>query len=628
MNLFIGANGLGKTTTTNLIIYGIVGFNSEISQDYFLNRGKVEVTDEKGRQIKASVILEFSVGEHYFKIERYIENDAIKCLTIDKDKFTEEEIDNIDEEYEGRLAQYTGIQNLDDIVFLLKKFLIREEEANYLIWDDRGGDQSKLIRLLINDSGFEDEYSELAKTLKEADSAMRGKQDIKAQFQKRIDELTGEKEKELKKRKSYDSRQTFEQDLSRLEVEIEILKKNQTKNLEDISYTLNNIKSIDGKLESISAEYESKGEKTQTLESQLFKFVYADDKILNAVHKLKHYGICIYCNKKPKKEVIQKIINALEIENSCPVCHSHLYNDNQHDINSDETIKELESSQHELDSYKSKIAELETRKTNSSKDLATLWNTQQQLDKELHSKSISAYDVKILLSNLSKNPEEQITIYDTQISALENQILKYEKEIAKDNKKATTAKNKLLEKNEEQNKIITAFEKELNKIFTSYTSKYFKSDCSLVTTTGKPKESNISVTSYVPSFDGKMRKAIKNCSTSERIFLEYLFRLSLLQLYCQKSKNQAFMIMETTEGAFDITNTEQLAGAFVEFGKKNIPFIIITNFSKPDFLKSISVGIKRQKNRFLNFLEIGNISGKQKQGIKKYNQVIKKLSLA
>src|SRR5690606_25702219 len=136
-----------------------------------------------------TVKLVFTVGEHEFEIHRMIVEDTILYLRVDDHHYSVDELDNIDDVYEGLLKQYTGIESLSDITFLLQKFLIRQEEGNYLIWDDKGGDQSKLIRILINQAGFQVEYEQLAKNVKDLDTKVRGKIDVKAQFQKKINEL-------------------------------------------------------------------------------------------------------------------------------------------------------------------------------------------------------------------------------------------------------------------------------------------------------------------------------------------------------------------------------------------------------------------------------------------------------
>ena len=621
MNLFVGTNGLGKTTTTALIIYGMVGPHSEIPMDYFENRGGV--IDSEG---KPTVKLVFTVGEHEFEIHRMIVEDTILYLRVDDHHYSVDELDNIDDVYEGLLKQYTGIESLSDITFLLQKFLIRQEEGNYLIWDDKGGDQSKLIRILINQAGFQAEYEQLAKNVKDLDTKVRGKIDVKAQFQKKINELVKLRDDELEKRKDYDQRINIERTLGKLRIESDKNIELRNKNLENIQYLTDQIRAIDGNIEVISAAYELYTDDVRQLESQLFKHVYSDESVLTSIHKLKHYGICIYCNKSPKQEKIKEIIRSLEVKNECPVCESSL--DLVHpDLDNSEVLAKLEQSQTKLKSAMEEVKPLQIKKDNLTKELDEMWAAQKKIEKEINVLAIQIYDLDIQLSKLNKNPEEQITEYDTQIHGLEVQVANYEKEIEPDREKLEIAKEKLNDKNEELNTVINSFEDKLNTIFVKYASKYFKSDCALTTIERKPKESKINVKSYVPEFDGKTRYEMKNCSTSQRIFMEYLFRISLLELYQQESENTPFIIMETTEGAFDISSTVQLALAFNEFNNIQLPFILITNFSKPDFLIKLSDGIGKSKKRFLNYLDFGKLSQTQMNSKSEFKKVLRSLKL-
>jgi len=622
MNLFVGTNGLGKTTTTALIIYGMVGPESEIPMDYFENRGGPHDDDAK-----PTIKLVFTVGEHEFEIHRIITEDTILYLRVDKDhQYYSDDFDNIEEVYEGLLKQYTGIESLSDITFLLQKFLIRQEEGNYLIWDDKGGDQSKLIRILINQAGFQAEFERLAKDVKDADTKVRGKTDIKAQFQKKINELIKLRNEELEKRKDYDQRINIENILTKLQADSDKNIELRDKNLDNIQYLTDKIREIDGNIEVISANYEQHTDEVRQLESQLFKHIYSDESVLTSVHKLKHYGICIYCNKSPKSEKIEKIVKSLEVKNECPVCESTL--DLVHpDLDNSQVLSQLEQSQSKLKSATEEIKPLQNKKNLLTKELDDMWAAQRKIEKEVNALAIQMYDQNIQLSKMKENPEEQITEYDTQIQGLEFQVANYEKEIEPEREKWEIAKEKLNSKNEELNVVINSFEDKLNAIFVKYASKYFKIDCVLTTIERRPKESKISVQSFVPEFDGKTRFEMKNCSTSERIFMEYLFRISLLELYQQESKNTPFIIMETTEGAFDISSTVQLASAFNEFSKVKLPFILITNFSKPDFLEKLSDGIEKSKSRLLNFLDFGRLSAIQVGSMPQFKKVLRSLKL-
>lgn len=621
MNLFVGTNGLGKTTTTALIIYGMVGPNSEIPMDYFENRGGENELD------KSPIIkLVFGVGKHEFEIHRVITEDTILYLRIDNHEYKFEDCDNIEDVYDGLLKQYTGIESISDITFLLQKFLIRQEEGNYLIWDDKGGDQSKLIRILINEAGFQAEYERLAKDVKDFDTSVRGKTDIKAQFTKKINELIQQRNSELEKRKDYNQRSDLEKSLLSIKGNFDKNVELRDKNLENIKYLTNLIRELDGKIETFSADYEAHTDEVRELESKLFKHVYSDESVLTSVHKLKYYGLCIYCNKSPKIEVVQEIVKKLEVKNQCPVCDSGL--DLVHpDLDNTDVLSKLEDSQLKLKKVKEEIEPLKVKKKLLLKDLDDIWIEQKKIEKEINVVAIQQYDLNIQLSILNKNPEEQITEYDTQIQGLEQQVLNYEKQIEPEKEKWESAKEKLNAKNEELNDVINTFEEKLNKIFIKYASKYFKSDCKLTTIELRPKESKIKVKSYVPEFEEKIRFEIKNCSTSERIFLEYLFRMSLLELYKSESKNTPFIIMETTEGAFDISNTTELASFFNDFNQIELPFILITNFSKPDFLRTLSDGIAKSKNRLLNYLDFGVLSDNQNKSLPEFKKVLRSLKL-
>lgn len=622
MNLFVGTNGLGKTTTTALIIYGMVGPDSEIPMDYFENRGG---TNEDNA--KPMIKLVFTVGEHEFEIHRMITEDTILYLRVDKDhQYSSDEVDNIEDVYQELLKQYTGIESLSDITFLLQKFLIRQEEGNYLIWDDKGGDQSKLIRILINQAGFQTEYTRLAKEVKDADTKVRGKTDIKAQFQKKINELVKLRNEELEKRKDYDQRINIGKAIDKLKAESDKNIELRDKNLENIQYLTDQIREIDGNIEVISADYEQYTDQVRQLESQLFKHIYSDESVLTSIHKLKHYGICIYCNKSPKPEKVKEIVRSLEVKNECPVCESSL--DLIHpDLDNSQVLAQLEESQSKLKRATEEIKPLQNKKNILTKELDDMWTVQRKIEKDVNALAIQIYDQNILLSKLNKNPEEQITEYDTQIQGLEVQVANYEKEIIPEREKWEIAKEKLSNKNEELNTVINSFEDKLNTIFVKYASKYFKTDCILTTIERRPKESKINVKSYVPEFDGQTRFEMKNCSTSQRIFMEYLFRISLLELYQQESKNTPFIIMETTEGAFDISSTVELASAFNEFSKVNLPFILITNFSKPDFLLKLSDGIAKSKSRLLNYLDFGKLSQTQINSQGEFKKVLRSLKL-
>lgn len=624
MNLFVGTNGIGKTTTTSLIIFGIVGYDDNLSNEYFKSRG--ESIDPSQPSI---IKIDFTIGDHKLTVERLIEKGSINALSIDSESFNASEIDNLDEVYEELLTKFTNVTSLDDIVFLLRKFLIREEEGNYLLWDDKGGEQSKLIRILINNAGFEEEYNKIAREVKDLDTFVRGKQDVRAQFVKRFKALKYEKDEELKTKENFDEITKLESHQKLVLAEIKEFQDQQEKSLDNIKYITSLIKEVDSNIEKVSSEYEILNEGAISSEKAMFTSIYSDEKVLTAIHKLKHYHNCIYCNHTINDTRVRAIVQKVELQNQCPVCDSRLTEgvEEVSDITTEELLIDLEKKQQELAEFKRSIDGFEKQKRSLKRNLDECWESHNKLEKNLHQKSIEANDLRVKLANFSKNPENKITSFDSQIEALQKQIQQFDEEIDPKKIELEVAKNRLIEKNKEQNLVMSSFEQQLNNIFKKYSSKYFKSECKLASVNRKPKESNITLTSFVPEFENKVRVSIQSCSTSQRIFLEYLFRLSLLELYTDLSGYTPFVMLETSEGAFDIVNTNKLAKSLCEFSENGIPLIVIANFSKKDFLKELVNGISSSKDRFVNFLEFGSQLNLQKEEQDKYAEIIEELNL-
>lgn len=159
LNLFVGANGLGKTTTANLIIYGLVGKTSNLTEEYFSER-KGGATD------KSAIILDFIVDSKKYHIERTIKGAVLKTLKIDQKEISHEK-------YISNILDDIGINNIEDLIFLLENFLIREEEGNYLLWDHN--DQYRLLQLLINTKDFKRDYDKLSRRFLDKEKEYKAK---------------------------------------------------------------------------------------------------------------------------------------------------------------------------------------------------------------------------------------------------------------------------------------------------------------------------------------------------------------------------------------------------------------------------------------------------------------------
>ena len=65
LNLFVGGNRLGKTTTVYIILYGIVGIPQE-NKNFFSDR---VVYREQIKDVRSTVRLNFDIGSNCIEIE-------------------------------------------------------------------------------------------------------------------------------------------------------------------------------------------------------------------------------------------------------------------------------------------------------------------------------------------------------------------------------------------------------------------------------------------------------------------------------------------------------------------------------------------------------------------------------
>jgi len=247
-------------------------------------------------------------------------------------------------------------------------------------------------------------------------------------------------------------------------------------------------------------------------------------------------------------------------------------------------------------------------------------------------KEVDNLKIEILKDELDfedLNREKTFDTYDIQIKGILEAIGKIRKDIVPKELRVKELTKNLAKANDSLSKKISESLSVINLYFEEYAQKYFRPDCKLTIDAKQLKKSNnfdrIRQSHYIPFFGNKKRTLTKHCSTSQRFFLEYIFRLSLLELY-KSTVNEdraGFAIFETTEGAFDLKFTERLASAFLDYSTNNDnPLILIVNLSKPEFVSQLKEGMS-DSNNILNYIDFGNLNAEDKsfyeEKIKEYN---------
>lgn len=618
VNLFIGVNGLGKTTSTSLIVYGLVGettgFNNDkeefkfifdkklaeqkfkIDSNYFRNR---EFEQEKNES--ASIELEFYLKKQLVKVRRKLFVNEVILFEIDgKLQSTS---------YDEFILEKTRLSKLSDLAFILEKFLVKEEEGNYLLWDAQ--EQSRILQLLLSPIGFKDKYQKKLNDLSKITTIEKQASYSKIKsLRKQIENFKSKKKLDENIKYNIDDLKKENAGLDKI---INYLSSEREKIFSTWNENKKQILKIDSQLQNLNFELAEDSNKLSSLESTFYHKVYTDEKINTALHKLNSYGICIYCDEKVG-QAKQDFINQKLKQNCCPVCDSGLDNKQQDNKNENEPSEEILSEISKLEKNiesKRKTFELLTTQRSTFKDL-NLSELTSEIDKQIESKKQAHFKLTVSIDDIETKKE--VTYWDALIHELEEQIEVIELETENEIKEAVndgdlgsiTQDIKLL--NNQLTDTVKSNLESLNKIFEDLSRQYFKSDGKLVTQSKLITKTNnfgeIEQEVYAPFFDRKERLTVKGLSTSERLFLEYIFRLSLLKLYEENSKSKTFMIMETSEGSFDFEQTKKLAELFMSFNTDDNSLILILNLSKQDFINELNNYVKSD-DRILKFFEFG-----------------------
>jgi len=621
LNLFVGGNRLGKTTTVYIILYGIVRLPKE-NKTFFSDR--VTYKNQK-KVIMPTVRLKFVIGSDCIEIERNIFDSQINYLSINSQTYTKDDPKSIEEIYSKEIVSLAGITSLDDYKFLLENLLIREEEGNYLFWDPAA--QIRVLRLLFNYGRFDEEFRKLEDDVREFDTDVRGQQDTQAQFRKRLDVIKEQKSIKIKSMEGFD--------LQGLEEQLEVLNREKTALHSSYESILEKIETMEGDkkqdtqiVHGLSNEIEELDSEMLRIENTFFKSVYADPKIQLADHKLKYYQICMFCNKRTSREKARRIVFEIESEKRCPVCGSEFKHSVEENINENDRKKLVEDLVKKREIAKKRKRELSLRERdldNMSEKLKELWAEKAKVETELENKILAIDDIKLKLSRPKIERKEEIAVYDRDIKTFQDQIDYYQEQIDDAKVKRKKVLNDLISKNNELNETLRKISNALARTFKKYVNGFFD-ECKLVVKKRRIKGSMISFNVFIPKFGGRERTFVTQVSKSEAIFLEYAFRMSLCKLFKQITGNESLLVIETSEGTFDIGNVRILAETISRFYSDDSYLLVISNLGRPDFLKALVEKTKKDiSGRVLNYLQIGRLSEEQKRDREKFDTILEEL---
>lgn len=620
LNLFVGGNRLGKTTTVYIILYGLIGI-PRTDKSFFTDR---VLTEKQSEDEKPSVRLLFDIGDNSIEIERDLSNSNIKYLSINGNLY-EEDKSNIEETYLNELARLSGIPSIDDYKDLLAKLLIREEEGTHLLW--AANDQIKILRLLFNYGEYASEIEELTKSVREANSEVRDQQYFRSKVRGRLDAIRTQKAKRLGELGQVDQ-QVLEEKLQDLVKESDQLRDSYEQVTKSIEGKEPYKKQYTQNVYGLSNEIDEVESEIMKIENEYFRSIYDDPKIQLAGHKLRHNRICMFCNQKISSVKAKDVLKDIEDLRKCPVCSSDIGKSSVVEMQADERGKLMNSL---LDLRKKADEKIKEHSLNQNeldtiaKELVQLWEEKEALRRKIEEKVFDIDDINLMLSKPEmERKQEEISHYDRDIQALEKEMDHWLEQINSAREKEGRASQELIAKSREFDNILQNIGSNLVVIFKKYVGDFFD-DCELVIRRRSTPESRIGFDLFIPKLEGRERFYPSQVSKSEALFLDYAFRLSLCELYKQITGNEALLVIETSEGLFDMANAPILAENISNFFDISY-LLIISNLGRPDFLKAlVDKSREDMSDRVLNYFEIGRLSQVQANEKDRFDEQLRKI---
>ena len=613
LNLIIGGNGVGKTTFINIIKYGLIGlYKKDLDvriykgekrlvrgkytncNTFFRNRTEEKVSDKIG-----SVELWFNINKIEFYVKRSLYDIKIEEASFIKDnkkyeirglslkqdlykgyEYYDETNDNsnLQYNYEKIVSKSSNLSDFEDLIFFVNQILFFGESRENVLWSNSV--QERLLSSFLNDSNLEKKRKQYTLDSKYQDSISRHKQEeIKA--------IT----RVLKQIKTDNK-----------------INDDQFKIMEEIEH----LETLKSQFENNREEYQKKIEILYHEDAQLTKKINEkeEEKGKLDVELKKNF----WQNVNPKYEIYKR---QYENNNICPICNSDI-SEKTKEYKSDEcffchTKIICDPSQlNDIDIITSELNLLEEKRMNIEKNILYYEEELKEIDSRYRKNKMILFNKQKQLRFLEKSDNITEENHESSYLAMINRIneLTIEKELAIELSEKSK-KNALTILQEIQNNLLE-ITKSISNIFSIFAENFMKLSCYL--TLQKIKDSDVKL--FFPVIDNKIRYDSEELSESQRFFVDYSFRMSILSYFYEMP---SFYICETPDSSLDISYEENAVEIFMKYLEKPNSLILTSNLNNSTFITKI---LERANNKkILNLLKYGKISLVQKN-----NEMLNKLS--
>lgn len=601
LNLIIGGNGVGKTTFISIIKYALIGlYKKDLDvrvykgekrlirgkytncNTYFRSRTEERETDKEG-----CVELWFNIHETEFYVKRslfdikieqanYIKSGIkyeISGEILKQESYKEDSSDREDTLqyiYEKTVAKEANLSDFEDFIFFVNQILLFGESRENVLWSESV--QERLFSSFLNDANLEKQRKEHSLEAKYYDSLSRHKQEeIKAivRVLKQIDvkhsggKASIDKVSTLSEIESLESKQEqIENDRERCQRKIAALYKDAS----ELSYQIN-----------------SKEKEKTRLESKSKQEFWPGINPKYAIYKRQFVGnhVCPICNANLENKEIE------DQPEQCFFCHNKIVYDS--------SIMPL------IKLINDELVELTEKRKRIEKQIVDYELELKEYDADYRSIKINLFNRQNELRRLESQKEDEQN--ESSYLAMMNRIDELTLEKEQDQKRSEQNQNKCKEimQNIEEN--MNEITKNISNIFSDFAEAFMKLPCYL--TFEKTLSSSIKI--FIPVIDNKIRYDQEALSESQRFFVDYSFRMSILSYFYE---NPSFYICETPDSSLDISYEENAADIFMKYLENPNVLILTSNLNNSTFIKSVLSKAKNKK--VLNLLKYGKVSSVQR----------------
>lgn len=640
INAVVGANGIGKTTFVNIIIYCLVGHKKKrnkitktstkpeyeyIDEDFFSSR--INNADDDIRNMSAQATLEFYLNNTKIAITRSLINNSIEKLFINDKEMTTLS----DSNYQRIIEKYSKISQFQDFELLIREFLFFDERRNNVAWEIDS--QDNILRILLLDEQYHNKINELEEKITQADTRGRHKSEDKRMAEEAYKELVESREEIIRQtRKEYsnqnegDDRQISREKLilRKNNIETELINKQETLAIiqENINEISDDMSLIDGNIANISVEYDNVVSKIKQLETKLYQSIYnkLPDYYYTIEKNMLSEGKCLICNSKSKD--IQMKATDIKQHGKCLFCGSELSENlrvggdlveklNMLYEEEREKLHILNNQKNYLQMLQAKFQNLQNDINSLKKDIESLKRIRMTIESEL-SKEDSTAESADMYTEILRSKEQIIEEMEIGIRSAYRERDKYKSELSEYTKKFES--------------VIHNLNQCLSNYFNKYASAFIGMDCELSVMSKTLKR--IPHFYYVPKIDGQVRRDIWSVSESQRFFIDQAFRMAIID-YLQNNIEgfSTFFITETPEGSLDIAYESQVAEMFKIFAQSYNKIIFTSNLNSSSFLKELYRGIPQMERplRTLDLLRKGKITRVQKNKWQQLEDIVREL---